>query len=120
MTFDNDFEDLDTHTWTEYQDFVQEGISELVPEADSLVWSLLGLGAEVGECQEVVEKAIRKKGYVEITDERKLFEELGDVLWYLCATCVQLGFSLEDVMEHNVKKLLERKYNSETSTAEDA
>ena len=42
------------------------------------------------------------------TTREKQIEELGDVLWYLVATSHELGFSLQEMWEYNVKKLEER------------
>lgn len=38
----------------------------------------------------------------------KIALELGDALWYLTEAAVALGYSLEDVMEMNIKKLRKR------------
>ena len=37
-----------------------------------------------------------------------MIKELGDVLWYLNASAQELGITLADVAEQNIKKLLDR------------
>jgi len=66
---------------------------------------LLGLFGEYGEVVELIKKETFHK-HERNTD--KLTEELGDVLWYLTALCIQYGIPLHDVMEQNMKKLQKR------------
>jgi len=91
----------------EYQEFVRSTATDKPP--DMLAWSLSGLSAEAGEVQGVLEKAWRKRGHLDANDIDKLFDELGDVLWFLTAACNTLGFSLDDVIMHNIDKLNKRK-----------
>ena len=37
-----------------------------------------------------------------------LFEEVGDIFWYLAIMADEIGFSFEDVMEKNLEKLKAR------------
>ena len=37
-----------------------------------------------------------------------MYDELGDCLWYLALACNALGFSMEDVMGANIRKLRQR------------
>ncbi len=92
----------------EYDEFVIQGESDKVPDDLRITWAVLGLVAEAGECAEVIEKAIRKKGYIDADEDFRLLDELGDVLWYLTACANEAGFSLEQVLENNVRKLEER------------
>jgi NTP pyrophosphatase (non-canonical NTP hydrolase) len=34
-----------------------------------------------------------------------LFEEVGDIFWYLAIMADEIGFSFEDVMDRNLEKL---------------
>jgi NTP pyrophosphatase (non-canonical NTP hydrolase) len=72
------------------------------------MWALLGAGAELGEVQEVVEKALRKKGTLDDDDLEKLHDEIGDVIWYLTQAILLIDSSLEGVIQSNVDKLVER------------
>lgn len=65
----------------------------------------LGLVGEAGEVADLVKKHL---GHGHALDPAKVREELGDVIWYVPALCRLLGFSLEDVLAHNVEKLRRR------------
>ena len=73
-----------------------------------LSYASLGLG-ECGEVQGKVKKIIRDCGG-EITEHAKqeIGKELGDVLWYIAATCRELGLNMDDVAQQNIDKLLSR------------
>lgn len=70
-----------------------------------IVWNAIGLTGEAGEVADLVKKGIFHQHGL---DRRKMFKELGDVLWYVAALCTKLGFSMEDVMQANIDKLRER------------
>lgn len=98
----------------EYQDWVMEGVSEHVksksPEVQQL-WALSGLSAESGEVQELFEKAVRKNIPL---DNARILDESGDVLWYLTCLLGLRGITLDEVIEHNITKLNERRYGKNT------
>ena len=75
----------------------------------SVAYVALGLG-EVGEVQGKVKKILRDDNGV-ITDEKRqlIYEELGDVLWYVARMATELGFPLSNVAEANLAKLEDRK-----------
>lgn len=65
----------------------------------------LGLTGESGEVADIIKKGIfHEKGI----DTEHLKKECGDVLWYLAMICESAGFTLDDVMEENVNKLIAR------------
>lgn len=69
----------------------------------------LGLAGEAGEIGDIVKKLLFHE--MEFTDEihGKLVKEAGDVLWYLDFLCDKvLGVSIQDIMNLNVDKLLDR------------
>lgn len=70
-----------------------------------LIWNAIGLAGETGEVCDLIKKGIFHQHGL---DKEKLFDELGDVMWYLAALCTKLGFDLSDVMQHNIDKLIER------------
>jgi len=81
----------------------------LYPEAGSgntlaLSYCALGLTGESGEYSEKVKKLIRDGKL----DKPLALKELGDVLWYLTASANELGYTLTDVAEVNIVKLLDR------------
>jgi len=76
---------------------------------DGLNYTVLALGGEAGETQNVLKKVIRDDNSL-LTAERRtqLLLELGDVLWYLVAAANELGSSLLQVAAMNEIKLIRR------------
>ena len=74
-------------------------------EFSQLLTASIGMQAESGEFSEVIKKIIfQGKPFNE--DERyHLKRELGDVLWYWVQGCTALGYTPQEVMEENIKKL---------------
>lgn len=73
-------------------------------------YPILGLCGETGEVANKYKKILRDKdGTISELDRTALMMELGDVLWYLAATCNDLQLSLEEVAEANLMKLHKRK-----------
>lgn len=62
----------------------------------------------VTEAAEVVDQLKRHTFYGSDLDETNLLEELGDVLWYCAVALDELGFSFEDCMAANLRKLHRR------------
>lgn len=81
-------------------------IEEIDPTLNTrLIHSALGLQSESGEIADTLKKHIY---YHQELDKPNLKEELGDVLWYVALMCNTLEFSLEDVMDSNIRKLQKR------------
>ena len=81
---------------------------------DNLVYPVLGLAGESGEVADKVKKILRSKGTTKpstLDNETKieLAKEVGDVLWYVALVAEELGFTLEEVAQMNINKLLSRK-----------
>ncbi len=91
-------------TGTEYQQKAMRTASEK-SKMDLLENGVMGLCGEAGECIDVVKKYLYQGHKL---DKLKLKDELGDVLWYAAIICEALSITLDDVMGHNVKKLLLR------------
>ena len=70
----------------------------------------LGLAEEAGEVAGKFAKAVRDD-CGRITSERReaIKKELGDVCWFVAELSTLLGFKLEEVMQHNIDKLTDRK-----------
>lgn len=69
------------------------------------IWCATGLAGEAGEILDYLKKGIFHRHGV---DSEKIKEELGDLLWYLAGLATKFDLTLEEVMEHNVNKLLKR------------
>lgn len=91
----------------EYQSLANE--TATYPKERKLIYPILGLNGEAGEVAEKLKKILRDQDG-EVTDENKaaIILELGDVLWYVAATCMDLGVSLEDVAYSNINKIRSR------------
>jgi len=74
--------------------------------ADGLVYSVLALCGESGELANKLKKHLRKGTE---PDREMLADELGDCLWYVAAVAAELGISLEEVAQMNLRKLAARK-----------
>lgn len=66
------------------------------------------LSEECGEVAGVVAKALRKKGYLDEDDVKKIKKELGDVMWNVAEICTRLELDLSEVMQENIEKLSDR------------
>ena len=106
-------------TFDEYQkiaittDTFEEAEKSIV--SPSFMSKLLGLVGETGEIAEKFKKIYRDNDGV-MSDEQvlEIRKELGDVLWYINAMSCYLGFTLEDVAQDNLKKVLSRKQRGKT------
>jgi NTP pyrophosphatase (non-canonical NTP hydrolase) len=75
-----------------------------------LYYVALGLGNEAGEVQGKIKKLIRdKNGVLMSEDAKEIALELGDALWYLSMIAAEIGVTLEEIAEMNIKKLESRK-----------
>jgi NTP pyrophosphatase (non-canonical NTP hydrolase) len=62
----------------------------------------LGIAGEAGEVADLIKKEV---GHGHDAKAEKVFEELGDVLWYVARLADLYGFSLSDIATYNVDKL---------------
>ena len=79
----------------------------------------MGLNTEAGELMDALKKHIF---YNKPLDKSNLFEELGDLFWYMALICDELGFDFETIMEKNIAKLKVRyghKFSSEKAEHRD-
>lgn len=73
--------------------------------SDSMNNFTYGAVGEIGECVDVLKKHLFQGHPLNV---EKLKEEVGDVLWYIALLCEAAGLNMEDVAEHNIKKLMAR------------
>jgi len=78
-------------------------------ELTGAVYLTLGLNGEAGEVADEIKKIIRNDNGI-ITPERKkkLYLEMGDVMWYWLRLTKELDLDIEDIMAENLKKLSQR------------
>lgn len=90
--------------FSEYHSFVKS--MKVYPEKHAIIYPALGIAGEGGEVAEKVKKWLRGDRDL---DKLELLKEAGDVLWYITSLADDLGYSLEDLVNQNVKKLTSRK-----------
>lgn len=91
-------------TGYEYQEKALRTANKLT-RSELILNGVMGLNGEAGECIDLVKKHLFQGHNL---DERKLKDELSDVLWYVAIICEGLGITMDEVMQHNVEKLLRR------------
>ena len=77
-------------------------------EFSQLLTASIGMQAESGEFSEVIKKIIFQGKEFTPDEKYHLMRELGDVLWYWVQGCRALGYTPQQVMEENIKKLESR------------
>ena len=76
--------------------------------SERLLTASVGMCAEAGEFTEIVKKIIFQGKPVNEENLFHLKRELGDIMWYVAQACIGLDISLDEVMEMNVEKLVEK------------
>lgn len=89
------------------------------PKEFKTVYPALGMNGEAGEVADKVKKVIRdsnelvrdSSGAIVLPQEKReeLAKEVGDVLWYVATMAYDIGYSLEEIAEMNIRKLASRK-----------
>lgn len=92
-------------TLNEYQDKAQRTSRKDISVNDHLINAMLGLAGETGECCDLVKKCFYQDG----RDIRaSLMDELSDVMWYVAEAVTAMGWTLDEVAQHNIDKLRKR------------
>ena len=77
-------------------------------EFSQLLAASIGMQAESGEFSEIIKKIIFQGKEFNEAERFHLMRELGDVLWYWVQGCKALGYTPQQVMEENIRKLESR------------
>ena len=110
VDFDKYSKFVDAVTSDESKDFL--ALSDRLVELDKkganierLLTAGVGLNAEAGEFLEIVKKMVFQGK--EFNDDVRFHmkRELGDILWYWIQGCIALGYTPDEVMDENIKKL---------------
>jgi len=107
-----EYKAVETTELEEYAEWVMQGVSPKVAPTDVPRWASMGMVAEAGEVIALFEKSWRKDIPM---DRTMLMDEAGDVLWFLTAMVTASGITLDEVIEHNIIKLNQRRYTSEVA-----
>ena len=76
----------------------------------------IGMLAESGEFTEVLKKMVFQGKEFNEDNRFHMKRELGDILWYWIQGCISLGYTPDEVMDENIKKL-EARYPNGFETA---
>ena len=79
--------------------------TERLIKSNRLLHAAMGATTEANEILDAMKKHIF---YGKELDKVNLFEEVGDLFWYLAIIADVVGFSFEDAMEKNLAKLRAR------------
>lgn len=97
-------------TFNEYQDTAkQTAIYDIDNETMELAYLMLGLNDEAGECAAKLKKHLRGDYELDTEKKKEFAKELGDVLWYIANSARALGYTMDEIAEMNLEKLLSRK-----------
>mgnify|MGYP003315001669 FL=1 len=78
--------------------------------------SAIGMLAESGEFTEILKKMVFQGKEFNESNRFHMKRELGDILWYWIQGCIALGYTPDEVMDENIKKL-EARYPNGFETA---
>ncbi len=92
-------------TINEYQKLAMRTLNPELSQKDILINGVMGLCGESGEAIDIVKKHLAQGHEL---DKAHLVKELGDVAWYIAELATVLGYDLEDVLQMNINKLMER------------
>jgi len=103
---------VDSTTSRESKDFLAfiDSTSKLEAQEDwinvpRVLTSAIGMLAESGEFTEVLKKMIFQGKPLNDDQRFHMKRELGDILWYWIQGCMALGYTPDEVMDENIKKL---------------
>lgn len=89
-------------------------------DSHAMLEKVFGLVGEAGEVAEKFKKILRDKdGIATEEDKKEIIKELGDVLWYINSVGIYLGYTLDDVAQSNLDKVLSRKVRGVTKGSGD-
>ncbi len=95
-------------SFKEYEKTVTENV--IGGGRSNIAYPALALCGEAGEVAEKIKKIIRDgDGTMNEEHKEEVMKELGDVLFYLAYACGTYGFSLHDVANKNIEKVLSRR-----------
>ena len=84
-------------------------VTATYPKEHVILYPALGLNGEAGEVAEKVKKVLRDNNG-NFTEEKRqeIAKELGDCLWYVSVMANDIGYSLDEIGEMNIHKLMSR------------
>ena len=87
-----------------YQKLAARTIRKDLDDEECEKHALHGMVGEIGEIHSLYQKLYQGHEF----DEDHMKKELGDLLWFVAEYCTALGWSLDEVAQMNIEKLIER------------
>jgi|GEM_PF-1339240 len=92
-------------TGNEYQELASRTMDfKNMDSSDQEYHALFGMSSEIGELHGIYQKYYQ--GHKDDEEHKK--KEVGDLLWFIAEYCTANGWMLEDIMQLNIDKLIER------------
>lgn len=91
-------------TGNEYQKKADRTVNHQLSDFGKEMHALHGMVGEIGEIHSIYQKVYQ--GHE--SDAEHLKKEVGDLLWFVAEYCTAKGWTLEEVMELNIAKLMAR------------
>lgn len=88
----------------EYQKLAARTINSNLHREEQILHALHGMTGEVGELHSLYQKVYQGHKF----DVEHAKKELGDLLWFVAEYCTVMGWNLEEVMQLNIDKLINR------------
>ncbi|MBU2595415.1 nucleoside triphosphate pyrophosphohydrolase family protein, partial [Patescibacteria group bacterium] len=88
----------------DYQKMVKKTAAKYRSKEKTIMTWGLGIAGEAGDVAGCI-----KKTYSHNDDQKKgIKENLGDTMWYIAMICNFYGWSLDELLDENIKKLSKR------------
>ena len=89
---------------SEYQKLASRTINKNLTKVGQEKHALHGLVGEVGELHSLYQKTYQGHAF----DEHHAMSEVSDMLWFIAEYCTAMCWSLDDVIQYNIDKLIAR------------
>ena len=89
---------------SEYQKLASRTINNELTKKEQEMHALHGLVGEIGELHSLYQKEYQGHAF----DEHHAMSEVSDMMWFIAEYCTAIGWSLDDVMQYNIDKLIAR------------
>lgn len=88
----------------EYQKLAARTINENLSVEEKIAHALHGMVGEIGEVHSIYQKELQGHS----VSKEELMGELGDLEWFISEYCTAMGWTLEEVCQYNIEKLMRR------------
>ena len=88
----------------QYQELAARTINKELTWKQQGRHALYGMASEVGEIQGIYQKKYQGHPF----DESEVKKEVGDLMWFIAEYCTAHGWTLEEIAQANIDKLIAR------------